>query len=143
MSADRIAVSSEGSAYLRIRQDGGACRRSLPNGHLGDSQLRIRTEMNTTHKLDEVDTPEMTAKAWDEYLHRCGARAYISARYGSSVTASRITGMAIQTTSTANETQRHTRLRLLGGGGSSGAAMGRSARSPVSNDIRRVVWSAR
>ena len=34
--------------------------------------------MNTTHKLDEMATPEMTAKAWDDYLHRCGARAYIS-----------------------------------------------------------------
>lgn len=34
--------------------------------------------MNTTHKLDEVATPEMTAKAWDDYLHRCGAGAYIS-----------------------------------------------------------------
>ena len=41
--------------------------------------------MNTTHKLDEMATPEMTAKAWDDYLHRCGAGAYISARYGSSV----------------------------------------------------------
>ena len=41
--------------------------------------------MNTTHKLDEVTTPEMTAKAWDDYLHRFGAGAYISARYGSSV----------------------------------------------------------
>jgi hypothetical protein len=41
--------------------------------------------MNTTHKLDKVATPEMTAKAWDDYLHRGGAEAYISARYGSSV----------------------------------------------------------
>jgi hypothetical protein len=41
--------------------------------------------MNTTHKLDEMATPEMTAKGWDDYLHRCGAGAYISARYGSSV----------------------------------------------------------
>lgn len=53
--------------------------------HLGDTRLRIRTEMNTTHKLDEMATPEMTAKAWDDYLRRCGAGAYISARYGSSV----------------------------------------------------------
>jgi len=43
------------------------------------------TEMTTTHKLDEVATPEMTAKAWDDYLHRFGSGAYISARYGSSV----------------------------------------------------------
>jgi hypothetical protein len=28
--------------------------------------------MNVTHKLDEVATPEMTAKEWDDYLHRCG-----------------------------------------------------------------------
>jgi hypothetical protein len=28
--------------------------------------------MNTTHKLDEVNTPETTANAWDYYLHRCG-----------------------------------------------------------------------
>jgi hypothetical protein len=41
--------------------------------------------MNTMHKLDEVATPEMIAKAWDDYLHRCGPAAYISARYGSSV----------------------------------------------------------
>ena len=41
--------------------------------------------MNTTHKLDDAATPEMTAKAWDDYLHRCGAGAYIAARYGSSV----------------------------------------------------------
>ena len=41
--------------------------------------------MNTTHKLDEQATPEMTAKGWDDYLHRCGPAAYISARYGSSV----------------------------------------------------------
>jgi len=41
--------------------------------------------MNTMHKLDEVASPEMTAKAWDDYLHRCGPAAYISARYGSSV----------------------------------------------------------
>jgi hypothetical protein len=41
--------------------------------------------MKTTHKLDDVAAPEMTAKAWDDYLHRCGAAAYISARYGSSV----------------------------------------------------------
>ena len=41
--------------------------------------------MNTTHKLDDVATPEMTAKAWDDYLHRYGAGAYIAARYGSSV----------------------------------------------------------
>lgn len=41
--------------------------------------------MNTTHKLDDVATPEMTAKAWDDYLHRCGTGAYIAARYGSSV----------------------------------------------------------
>ena len=61
----------------------GACRTSLPNVNLGDARLRIKTEMNTTHKLDEVATPEMTAKAWDDYLHRCGPEAYISARYGS------------------------------------------------------------
>lgn len=41
--------------------------------------------MNITHKLDEVTTPEMTAKAWDDYLHRWGAGAYVAARYGSSV----------------------------------------------------------
>jgi hypothetical protein len=41
--------------------------------------------MITTHKLDEVAAPEMTAQAWDDYLRRCGAGAYISARYGSSV----------------------------------------------------------
>jgi hypothetical protein len=64
---------------------GGANRTSLSNVNLGDSRLRIRIEMNTTHKLDDVAAPEMTAKAWDEYLHRCGAEAYISARYGSSV----------------------------------------------------------
>ena len=39
--------------------------------------------MNTTRKLDDGATPEMTAKAWDDYLHQCGAGAYISARYGS------------------------------------------------------------
>lgn len=39
--------------------------------------------MNTTHKADEVAAPEMTAKAWDDYLHRYGAEAYIAARYGS------------------------------------------------------------
>jgi hypothetical protein len=37
--------------------------------------------MNTTQKLDEVAAPEMTAKARDDYLHRCGAGTYISARY--------------------------------------------------------------
>jgi hypothetical protein len=41
--------------------------------------------MNTKHKLDDVATPEMTAKAWDDYLNRYGAGAYIAARYGSSV----------------------------------------------------------
>jgi hypothetical protein len=41
--------------------------------------------MNTMHKLDKAAAPEMTAKAWDDYLHRCGAGAYIAARYGSSV----------------------------------------------------------
>ena len=41
--------------------------------------------MNATQKLDEVVTPEMTAKRWDDYLHRFGAGGYISARYGSSV----------------------------------------------------------
>jgi hypothetical protein len=39
--------------------------------------------MDTTHKLDEVAAPEMTAQAWDDYLHRCGVEAYISTRYGS------------------------------------------------------------
>ena len=43
------------------------------------------TEMSTMHKLDDVVTPEITAKAWDDYLQRCGAGEYISARYGSSV----------------------------------------------------------
>jgi hypothetical protein len=38
-----------------------------------------------THKLDDVATLEMTAKAWDDYLHRYGAGAYVAARYGSSV----------------------------------------------------------
>jgi hypothetical protein len=55
------------------------------NVNLGDSRLRIRTEMSTTHKLDQVASPEMTAKAWDDFLHRFGVEAYISARYGSSV----------------------------------------------------------
>jgi hypothetical protein len=41
--------------------------------------------MNTSHKLDDLATPEMIAKAWDDCLHRCGAGAYITARYGSSV----------------------------------------------------------
>jgi hypothetical protein len=41
--------------------------------------------MNTMHKPDEVASPEMTARAWDDYLHRCGPEAYISARYGYSV----------------------------------------------------------
>ncbi len=41
--------------------------------------------MTTTHKLDEVASPEVTAKAWDDNLHRCGPGAYIAARYGSSV----------------------------------------------------------
>ena len=41
--------------------------------------------MNATHKPDEVASPGMTARAWDDYLHRCGPEAYISARYGSSV----------------------------------------------------------
>jgi hypothetical protein len=61
----------------------GACCTSLPNVNLSDSRLRIKTEMNTPHKLDEVAAPEMTARAWDDYLHRCGPEAYISARYGS------------------------------------------------------------
>ena len=56
-----------------------------PRVDLGDSRLRISTEMTTTYNHDEVASPEMTAKAWDDYLHRCGAGAYISARYGSSV----------------------------------------------------------
>jgi uncharacterized protein YpuA (DUF1002 family) len=43
------------------------------------------TEMSTMHNLDDVVTPEMTAKAWDDYLQRCGAGEYISARYSSSV----------------------------------------------------------
>jgi hypothetical protein len=41
--------------------------------NLGDSRLRIRTEMNTTHKHNDVGAPEMTAKAWDDYLQRFGA----------------------------------------------------------------------
>jgi len=41
--------------------------------------------MTTTYKHDDVASPEMTAKAWDDYLHRCGAGAYVSARYGSPV----------------------------------------------------------
>jgi hypothetical protein len=56
-----------------------------PRVDLGDSRLRISTEMNTTYKHDDVASPEMTAKAWDDYLHRCGAGAYVSARYGSPV----------------------------------------------------------
>jgi len=39
--------------------------------------------MNTRHKLDGVASPEVIAKAWDDYLQRFGAGAYISARYGS------------------------------------------------------------
>ena len=50
-----------------------------PRVDLGDSRLRISTEMTTTYNHDEVASPEMTAKAWDDYLHRCGAGAYISA----------------------------------------------------------------
>jgi len=56
-----------------------------PRVDLGDSRLRISTEMTTTYKHDDVASPEMTAKAWDDYLHRCGAGAYVSARYGSPV----------------------------------------------------------
>ena len=40
--------------------------------------------MNNTHKLDEMATPEMTAKAWDDYL-QVGPGRTISARYGSPV----------------------------------------------------------
>lgn len=61
------------------------CRTSQLTVDLGDSRLRINIEMNTTQKLSEVAAPEMTAKAWDDYLHRYGAEAYVSARYGSAV----------------------------------------------------------
>ena len=62
--------------------------------NLGDTRLRIRTEMNTTHKLDEMATPEMTAKAWDDYLRRCVAylgtvRFFRSRRDTQSVVATR------------------------------------------------------
>jgi hypothetical protein len=55
---------------------------SKPNVNLGDSRHRIRTEMNSTHKPDEVAAPEVVAKAWDDYLHLFGAEAYVLARYG-------------------------------------------------------------
>ena len=66
-------------------EQGGACQTSQSNVDLGDSRLRIKIEMETVDKRDEVPMPEMTAKAWDDYLHRCGPEAYISARYSSSV----------------------------------------------------------
>jgi hypothetical protein len=53
--------------------------------NLGIHGSELITEMDTIHKLDDVVTPDMTAKAWDAYLHRCGAGEYISARYGSPV----------------------------------------------------------
>jgi hypothetical protein len=53
--------------------------------NLVDPLLRIRLEMNTTHEPDSESGPEMTAEAWDDYLHRFGAEVYIAARYGSSL----------------------------------------------------------
>lgn len=38
--------------------------------------------MNTADELDEGIAAEITARAWDDYLHQRGAEAYISARYG-------------------------------------------------------------
>ena len=58
---------------------------TCPTFDLGDSRLRISHEMKTSNKLDGSAAPEVIAKAWDDYLHRCGPEAYISARYGSSV----------------------------------------------------------
>jgi hypothetical protein len=45
--------------------------------NLGDSRLRIRTEMNTTH--NDVGAPEMTAKAWDGYLQGSGPGVHLGA----------------------------------------------------------------
>jgi hypothetical protein len=57
----------------------------MPPVNLVDPLLRIRSEMNTTYDLEGVGTPESAADAWDDYLHRFGAKAYIATRYGSSL----------------------------------------------------------